>query len=84
MTPIEVIATAIHAAECGCGVPEQPAKQAAEVVAEALTDPAIVGSAVQALRDAGWGHDHIHGVRLLDDAQLDAIARIVLRSVGGQ
>lgn len=83
MTPIDIIAEAIHDAECGCGQMEAVALSTAGVAVAALADERIVDHVVRALKDAGWGHDHIHGVRLLDNAQLDKIARTVLASIGG-
>lgn len=81
--PIDIIANAIadHPALDAADDRHVRGGSLAGVVAKALTDPAIVDHVVRALKDAGWGHDHIHVIRLLDDVQLVEIARVVLRSV---
>lgn len=72
--PVEVIANAIRAADGGHTM---GADALAEVAAGALLDERVVDHAVQALIDAGWVADPATE----DDAY--AIARTVLRSVGG-
>ncbi len=74
--PIDVIANAIRIAD---GSHPMGTGQVAEVAASALTDERVISNAVQALVDNAWeGHpDEL----TIDD--LRAIARTVLRSVGG-
>lgn len=76
-TPIDIMAEAIHAAECGCtGAGRSAAERQARAAASALTDEAIVANAVQTL--VAEGYDQV----LFEDA-MTMIARAVLRSVGG-
>ncbi len=76
-TPIDIIAAAVHAADCGCGVAGVVSRNQAEVAVNALTDERIVDHVVSELMC------HLRFTTRLDEAQMRDIARVVLHSVGG-
>lgn len=78
--PIDIIAEAIHDAECGCGQTEAVAFSTAATAANALTDDRIVDNAAQELA----GGLLPAGVVIPTNADRRTIALMVLRSVGGK
>ena len=82
MTPVDIIANAIRAAD---GQHTMGAGQLADVAATALTDERIVNVAVEALRADGWEEtpEGPMGLYQMSDDDLRNIALAVLRSVGG-
>lgn len=73
--PIDIIANAMHAAECGCGTAGYVSRNQAEVAAQVLTDERIIDHAVQ--------HLSLTVGPQLSEADLRHVARVVLRSIGG-
>lgn len=71
INPINIIAGAIRAAD---GNHTLGAGQLAEVATDALTDDRIVAECARALIDRGWTGSELDAT---------AMARLVLRSVGG-
>lgn len=82
--PIDIIVNAIR--ESRPMAYPSPPKDIAEVAVNALTDERIVANAVEALKADGWEETHEGplGIGTLSDEDLANIARVVLRSVGGQ
>lgn len=79
MTPLDIIAAALHEAwRNGQATHERQA----EVAAHALLDERVVANAVQALKTEGWGRTRDGSG--IPDEDLANIARTVFRSVGGQ
>lgn len=78
MTPVDIIAQAIRAAD---GQHTMGAGQLADVAAGALTDDRVVDRAVEFLIEDGW--TELNGGVPISDDDLRGIALAVLRSVGG-
>lgn len=74
-TPLDIIAAAVHAAQCGCGTVEQPARDVAQVALHALTDERVADhiAAVLTIR----GQYDVTG-----PGGLDGLVREVLRLAG--
>ncbi len=75
--PVDVLANAIHAADPDLNL---SAPRLAKVVAEALTDDAIVANAMAAVRGHSWTSEDVEE---LSNRRLHTIVRIVLGSVAG-
>lgn len=74
MNPTDIIANAIHAAECDCGRAGVVSESQAAVAAAVLTNLGIANNAVDALINAGYGH-------ILTEDQLAEVVFVVLGSV---
>lgn len=85
MAPIDIIATAIHDAECGCDQPKAVAFSTAAIAVGALTDDRVVDHATTALRAAldGGGFTVTQSGEPAGPGDLRDLAAAVLRSVGG-
>lgn len=74
-TPLDIVAAAVHAAQCGCPDVEQPAYDTAEVALNALTDERVVDHLVNALYRLGWG--------AVGEGTLEDMVRDAMRELGG-
>ncbi len=82
--PIDIIAAAVHAAECGCGQPSKLARNTAEIAAGALNNERLVDHATMTLAadTASRPDSPLHAANMTV-AEFDHLVRAVLRSVGG-
>ncbi len=82
--PIDIIANAVHAAECGCGTAGAVSRNQAQTAASALTQDAVIIHAARALAaDTASRPNSPLASANMTIAAYEHIARVVLHSVGG-
>ncbi len=83
-SPIDIVAAAVHRADCGCGQPTSRNRDEAVQIAATLADERIVDHAARALAadTASRPDSPLHAANMTV-AAYEHIAQVVLRSVGG-
>ncbi len=84
VSPLDILAAAIHKSDCGCGTPGTVSRGLASVAAKAITDRDVVAHAGQALAaDVASRPDSPLHAANMTVAEYERLARVALRSVGG-